>query len=241
MSSDECYTTNDERKKRRKVKSPDKDNTQEGKFDKILEALGNLTQEIKELKMEQREFKLEQKEFKEEIRKIKQENEIIKKENVELKKDIKTINEKLDALEKEKRRNNVVIQGINIGAENQKEIVEELKKFTKVELGVDVEIKEVRKMGIKTCLMELANSDDKAKVMKNKNKLRSNKEQIFINDDMSKKERIIQGKIRRRAQEEKRKGHSVKIGFLKLIINDEVWKWDEVAEEFKIFKETPKN
>ncbi|KAK9679278.1 hypothetical protein QE152_g40149 [Popillia japonica] len=62
--------------------------------------------------------------------------------------------------------------------------------------------------------------------MQNKAKLREYREgRIYINDDMTKEEREIQGRIRRKAKEERTKGKKVKIRFQKLIVEGEQWSW----------------
>lgn len=63
--------------------------------------------------------------------------------------------------------------------------------------------------------------------MKTKNKLSKLQNlKVFINEDMSKEERVIQGKIRKKAKEENASGKNVKLGFQKLIINNEKWTWN---------------
>lgn len=49
-------------------------------------------------------------------------------------------------LERQHRRNNVVIQSLKLNNDNQKDIVEEMKKFIKNELEIDVKIKAARKI-----------------------------------------------------------------------------------------------
>lgn len=72
---------------------------------------------------------------------------------------------------------------------------------------VEVEVKHARKLGEKVCLLELENASHKHRVMKNKSKLKNIKEhKLYINDDMRKNQRDIQGTIRRKAKEEEMKG-----------------------------------
>lgn len=59
---------------------------------------------------------------------------------------------KIDRMEKEKRRNNVVLQGI--------------------ELEIEIDIKSARKLGNKICLVETKNAKNKEILMQNKNKLK---------------------------------------------------------------------
>jgi polysaccharide deacetylase 2 family uncharacterized protein YibQ len=58
------------------------------------------------------------------------------------------------------------------------------------------------------------------KVIKQKGKLKGNRatEKIFIDNDLTKKEREILKKIRAIAREEKREGKDVKVGYMKITI-----------------------
>ena len=104
-----------------------------------------------------------------------------------------------------------------------------------------IDIKGVRYLG-GGYLIKLNNSIDKQTVMKNKYKLKNIVEQrVFISDDMSKEEREIQAKIRVKAKEEKDKGQQVKIGFQKVIVNNDIWKWNKAKNIFEKQIERPKN
>lgn len=65
--------------------------------------------------------------------------------------------------------------------------------------------------------------------MRNKKKLRNIRgEKIYINNDQTKQERDIDKQIRKRAEEEKKQGKSVKSRYQKLIIDDKEWKWNKL-------------
>ncbi|XP_050507916.1 uncharacterized protein DDB_G0287625-like [Diabrotica virgifera virgifera] len=121
------------------------------------------------------------------------------------------INNRLDKLENKERRNNILIQGLNIKTDEHSILKEEMKTFLDNELGVQVTVAHAKKLGSKTCLIKLSNESEKYNVMKNKIKLRGYRQgKIYINEDMSKKERDIQGQIRIKAKEERSKGKKVK-------------------------------
>jgi hypothetical protein len=80
--------------------------------------------------------------------------------------------------------------------------------------------------------------EGKEKVMKQKGKLRGNRatEKIFIDNDLTKKEREIQKKIRAIAREEKRRaiakeakrqGKNLKVGYMKITIEGVQMRWNE--------------
>lgn len=120
-----------------------------------------------------------------------------------------------------------------------------MRKLIDKELGVKATIKTARKLGIKTCIVELGSEENKREVMQNKSKLRNRRGgQIYINDDLTKEERDIQKKIRQRAMEERSKGKQAKIGYSKLIIDGQTWKWnrrDNILEQIGSVMNNPKN
>ena len=105
----------------------------------------------------------------------------------------KGISEIAQNQEKEKRKKNIVVQGIKINENKQSILREAMKNFMDKELGVRVEVNTVRKLREEIAVVELNNIQDKMKIMENKNKLKNrNDEPIYINDDRTKKERIVQ-------------------------------------------------
>lgn len=208
------------------VRTPDKNKQkQENKIDEILIILKHLSQKVENIEKKQENILME-------LKTVKEENETIKKENEELKKEIKYIKEKMEHFENDKRRKNVVIQGLNIDTEDMNALKNEIESFIKQELDVEVDIKRGKKLGPKVCLIELNEMEDKIKIMRNKSKLRNNRNaKIFINDDLSKAERIIQSKIRNRMKEERKTGKNVKMRQQKLIIDGVIWNWNEQAND----------
>lgn len=84
--------------------------------------------------------------------------------------------------------------------------------------------------GMRTSRIKLSSFEDKMKIMQNKKDSLKGKK-IFIDDDLTKKEVQMQKGIRLVAEQEKEKGHNVKIGYGKLIINGECVKWTELEKE----------
>lgn len=211
----------------------------EEKLDKILGMMTSLSQEIKDMKTEHREFINI-------MKVIVQENEEIKKENAELKRNLKEIGNKIEAIEKEKRKDNILIQGIEVDGRDRQQLKGEIANFIKVNMGMEVEINTAIKIGHKTCLVELKDKNEKEKVMKNKNKLRNyRKGRVYINEDLTKQEREIERILRTKAREELQKGNDVKRGHQRLFINGTAWKWDMDSGNLKIVGGTitknPKN
>ncbi|XP_011631480.1 uncharacterized protein LOC105423428 [Pogonomyrmex barbatus] len=67
--------------------------------------------------------------------------------------------------------------------------------------------------------------------MKGKAKLRDRSE--WIEDDLTEKEKRISWLLKREADRNKREGKQVKVGYMKIWIEEKLWVWDEVKDELK--------
>lgn len=248
MDSDDYATDEGKRKKgmedlpesfmrsKRIQRTPVKNKENDDKWEKIMKMLESLTTEVKEIRKEQNEYRSELKE-------IRKQNEDLSNENEELKHKIKKVEERVEKMENEKRRNNIVIHGLQFESTDQNVLKARVEDFIKTALNVEIGTKSVRKLNDKMCIVELQNGTDKEKIMKSKSKLKGMKDhEIYINNDLSKTEREIQGKLRNIANAEKSKGKKVKIGFQKVVIENEVWSWDKDKQKLeKIAKMRSKN
>lgn len=90
-------------------------------------------------------------------------------------------------------------------------------------------------------VVQMANFEAKIKVMENKNKLRSYAGgNVYIENDLTVKERGIQKQIRDVARNERQKGNVAKVGFNKLIINGIKWVWNREMDTLQIENTAPK-
>lgn len=147
---------------------------------------------------------------------------------------IKTLQHKLEISERKEKRNNVIIHGMQI---NKKNIKEEVQSLFKTRMHVDEPIIGVRRIGYprenftQTIIVELGSLESKVKLMRQKHTLRGST--IYINDDLTQKERFIQKEITKIAKREEEKGKVVKIGYQKLVINGKSLKWNEQKEKLE--------
>lgn len=209
------------------------------KMDRMLEMMENMTKEVALIRTEQREFNEELRRLKDENETLKKENEKIKEESVQTKKVLVDLQTRIEFLEKEKRRNNLIISGLKIETEKTEERKAEINGFMRRELNVGVSIKTVAKLGEKTYLIALENTEEKLAIMKNKNKLRHMKgNKVYINNDQTIQEREIQKFIRDRAREERQRGKSVIVKYQRLIIDGKQWKWNTNRDALEPVKDT---
>lgn len=201
--------------------------------EKNWETLMNM---IKEIMKDTKEIKLEQKNFQEEIVRMKQENNKIKEENREMKKEMKEMRDRLERMEREKIKNNIIVSGLEINAINGKELKEEIEKGITEKIGVHVKIADAMRIGPKMYKAELMSFAEKQEIMKNKQKLKEQRERIYIDNELSKGELEIQRKIIQWAKEERKKGKIVKIGYKKATIEGKEWRWEMEKEQMKEVK-----
>lgn len=75
-----------------------------------------------------------------------------------------------------KRKKNLIVSGVRMGTNDECEFKEDIENFIKGEFGVEPKMRNVRKIGVKTCLMELENMTGKIKVRNRKRKQKINKD-----------------------------------------------------------------
>ncbi|VEN37592.1 unnamed protein product [Callosobruchus maculatus] len=224
-------------KKSKKVtRSPQKGRQCEesAKLDKLLEMMSNLSSDVKQIRQEQKEHREVVERLIMENEELRRDNKKIKEENIQMRNEIKELRDNIEIIEKHRRQNNVVMSGREIHTYDQAVLKEEISNFIQTHLKIETKIKATRKLGPKTCLIELEDQQEKMKIMKNKARLKDIKdERIYINHDTTIKERAMEKAMRKIAQEERSKGNDVKVGVRKMFINGIEWKWNGREEKME--------
>uniref|UniRef100_A0A6P7H9T7 Uncharacterized protein LOC114347967 n=1 Tax=Diabrotica virgifera virgifera TaxID=50390 RepID=A0A6P7H9T7_DIAVI len=167
----------------------------------------------------------------------------LKEKNEQLEEGFKMANKRIEQLEKDRRRNNIVLKGLTQDPNDGKPVKESVEHYHG---PLQVKLRGAVKIGDQIFVAEMENLTDKLSVLKNKGKLKNLQGQkAYIESDLTRKEREIQAKIRKMAKEEKDKGNTTKIGYMKLEINGKEWKWDHNNEKIiqihrNIGERTPK-
>jgi hypothetical protein len=245
MDSDD-YTSEDNKRKReiddmlfnkskKTSRTPEKTKAKEEKLDFLIQLVKDLTTETKQIRADQEETKNEIMKIREENKQLLRENQEIKEEYKIMKQHNKELEIRLERLEKEKRRNNVVVNGLRIETESNKVLKEVMEELFEKKLQVKIDVKEAYKLGEETCLIELRNAQEKELIMANKYKLKKLKnERIYINQDMTRMEREKAKEIRKVAKQEMEKGKQVKVGYNKVTIDGVNWKWNMLTEKLEL-------
>uniref|UniRef100_A0A6P7GS80 Uncharacterized protein LOC114342314 n=1 Tax=Diabrotica virgifera virgifera TaxID=50390 RepID=A0A6P7GS80_DIAVI len=136
---DESEDEADDSRSKKVHRSPGNDR----QLEKILESLNIITMEIRELREEQKEYRAEMKE-------LRQENEKLKQENRETQQKVEELENKIDRMEKDKRRNNIILQGVDMDTYDQNITKDNVQDFLCNALKVETKIKSTRKIGSKS-------------------------------------------------------------------------------------------
>lgn len=220
------------KKSKKLMRTPTKKEERD-KDDKIMEILQQLAVDVKDIKREQKIYTEELKKLREENEKLRNENITIRMENEQTKKEMKELGDRIEWLEKEKKKDNVVVSGIKMISQDPEVIKKDMQKVLSEALNLDVGIKNAQKLGEKTCLLQLENAKEKDKLMRNKRKLKDYKEEFFINHDLTRNEKKIQEEITKTVKKARDEGKEVIRGFRKLTIAGNVWKWNKEEGKLK--------
>lgn len=200
-------------------------------MDVILSKIEELKNELKQ------EISKNHKEMREEFRLLKEEWEekanIWKEEKTHLENRITKLEENLERQEKEKKKLNIVIKGLDDANKENKETVQ---KWIEEKLEIQTKIKQVFTVGKdknkQAVIVKMHNWEAKKEIMQQKKRLYGTK--VYIENDLTLKERATQIKLKEIADKLKEEGKRVKIGYKKLIINNVIHIWDEGKEMIKI-------
>lgn len=210
------------KKSRKTNRSPHTEQTT-SEMDSIKDMMKEILGEIKGMRQE----------FKEEVKQLKKENENLYKK-------ITSLENRVRMIENENRKDNIVIKGLTTKKQGQLQC-EDIENFIANKLKTNVKILSVTEIKQKTdqqmVVVKCESFEQKRQIMRNKNKLKGT--ECYLEDDLTKEDRKIQTILRHKVKEERSKGKNVKMGYRKIVINNEIWDWNE--EENNIVKRQSKN
>jgi hypothetical protein len=202
------------RKNRKTLRTPEK-RKPTANMEEIKDFMKNMMEEMKQCR---REFQ----EHRDEMRALKKENQDIKEELTVLRKRVDSleyVEEKIEQMERKNRKNKIVINGIKLESKNEETNKSIVENFIKLNLKVDMKANNLIKINETVSVVEVDKFENKLEIMRNKHKLKTISEKVYINNDLTEQERKIQKVIQEIAKEERAKNQQVKIGYQKIIIN----------------------
>jgi thiol:disulfide interchange protein len=153
--------------------------------------------------------------------------------------------EKIEKLEEDKIRNNLIVTGIRMETENEERLRNTMEKMITKELRLNVKVKKAYKIGQDRYNVEMNNWNEKLKVLKTKGKLRGKLrgKEIYIDSALTLTEREIQKNIRDFAKKEIINGATVRVKYQGMEIDGRSWKWNKMEQKLMKVGEikVPKN
>ncbi|XP_067207866.1 golgin subfamily A member 6-like protein 22 [Linepithema humile] len=213
--------------------------------EEMKEGIKDIRKEMKEFREREEGWKEEREEMKKQIKGLERRIEEMegegekkkegkkkkgKGEEEEMKLRLKKIEKKMERKEREERRKNLVIKGIEVKEGRRKEAVEGLIK----DIGAEVKIEETwriaedRDKRREIVGIRIENEEKRREIWEKKKTLTGRKERIV--EDWTWKERRMRWKLEKRAREEGRKGKNVWVEYGRIRIDGQWWKWDEEEE-----------
>src|SRR5436190_9747800 len=146
---------------------------------------------------------------------------------------VKEIDWRWELREREERKKNIVVRGLEVREGKRREGAEKLLKDieAKVEIMEVKKVGEDREKGSEMVIIRLGSEEQKWEVMEKKKKLRGRKERIGA--DLTWRERRTKWKLGEIARREEMKGERTRVGQGRIKIGEKWWKWDEEEEVLK--------
>lgn len=141
---------------------------------------------------------------------------------------------KIELMERRQKRANVIITGLTTNNQPAKQCVEQLLR-DKIDNNITVtDAFPIKTKGGVKILATLSSTESKLMIMRNKGKLSSsgNSPNIFVSDDLTKKEEAIQYQAREFARQMKAQKKDAKVAYKKVYVDNILHVWDEDTKTF---------
>lgn len=184
----------------------------------MKEMSDNMAEQLKEMTKEIRGIREEQQEYRRDIQALKEENQ-------KLNKTVTILENKIEYMEKKEKKCNVIIKGLHV---KENDVNEKVNTMLQEKLDIGIKVKTIMIIPNNKGPIIVAQTEswkDKEAIMKSKNKL--NGTNIYIENDLTVEERVIQTTLRKMAKDEREKGNKVVVKYNKIIINNKTWVWDK--------------
>lgn len=152
----------------------------------------------------------------------------IMEENKILRSKIETLEEKVISLERENKKNNLILFGLEEKEKDQNELFENVKEKIKNDLHITIENAEINKMHrigkkatsasgkTRPILMSFVNQWKKTEIVKNKKEFRD----VYVAEDYPKAILNKRKELQAQLEEERKKGNKVYIKYDKIVIEE---------------------
>ncbi|KAK2574881.1 hypothetical protein KPH14_013012 [Odynerus spinipes] len=202
-------------------------------LDKMMLSIKTMMEEIRNVREEIREIRKDHEEIIDVVKEITNMKKTIEEKDLKWSEEKRKLEDRITILERadeERKRKekkcNIIIKGLN-----GKGTMEEIKQFMQIKLKIEpkIETTQVINTGNNNKMIRVKLADWENKQLVNSNKKLLKGEQIYIDNDLTKRQREIQSKINKYAKEQREKGRNTKIGYQRLQVDDELLVWKEGA------------
>ncbi|KAK9739445.1 hypothetical protein QE152_g9026 [Popillia japonica] len=169
----------------------------------LAEIKKEIRTEITQMKEEVNNLKVEFRRNNEEIERVKEEITQIRKEREDEKQNLmqklKSSDEKYEKMKRNLIRNNIIITGLKVDVTDEKIMKQAIESMIETHLGIKVNTKKVYKIDKKRCVAELADRDEKIKILKVKSKLKG--KDIYIDSELTFEEEVCRERSETKQEE----------------------------------------
>lgn len=139
-----------------------------------------------------------------------------------------------EIMERRRRKHNIIVQGLWIKSDDQEQIKLKLERLFEDVFEMHFPIKSVTKLNNALFLVKLDYFRDKVYILKNKKRLVQGEytfNPVVVYNDLTAVEKYISNRISQRARGERKRGNTVRVGYMRLYINDQKWVWSRVKND----------
>ncbi|WAR21343.1 PTPRT-like protein, partial [Mya arenaria] len=174
---------------------------------------------------------------------LKAENESLRQENLEIKQELGKLVSKVDSLEGHSRRNNLRFYGIQgMLGEKWEETELKVRQFISDKLGLSeldrVEIERAHRVGSRnsdTCpiIAKFSRYKDRETIIKKSKQLFDRQSQFSVREDFTERVQLHKRELGKRLVEARSRDQYASMRYDKLIIDDGVYKYDDLSKQVK--------
>lgn len=139
-----------------------------------------------------------------------------------------------ERMERRRRKQNLIVHGLWIKSEDHETIKDNLRQLFKDVFKERFPIQNVTKINNALFIVKMLYLRHKVYILRNKHLLIQGNyafNPVKIYNDLTTEERNVGYRISQRAEKEKLKGNNVRIGYMKLYINNQKWTWSAAKND----------
>lgn len=130
-----------------------------------------------------------------------------------------------------KKQGNIILTGLNVTGADANHLIRCVQRFLKDVIEVPAQVIAAKRIRSNLIVAELSNVEDKIKVLRNRFMLLRKGTRVCIYADRAVRERVMLDQLAKRAEEEAAKGHSVRMGYMKVLVDGTIYRWSDDIQQ----------